>query len=139
MMVPIFSEDPDELCAFPRQFPEEYREAIESGIWNNQTTLRSLENFTEFEPAGWLPYVAPKPLLMIIAEHDVCTFTEVQMEVYQTAPEPKKLIIYDGGHFDAYTTFFEETGPPARDWFVEHLAVPRNPQASAPEPVSGSI
>ena len=71
MMVPIFSEDPDELCAFPRQFPEEYREAIESGIWNNQTTLRSLENFTEFEPAGWLPYVAPKPLLMIIAEHDV--------------------------------------------------------------------
>jgi hypothetical protein len=42
----MFSEDPDELCAFPRQFPEEYREAIESGIWNNETTLRSLENFT---------------------------------------------------------------------------------------------
>ena len=76
---------------------------------------------------------------MIIAEHDVCTFTEVQMEVYQTAAEPKKLITYAGGHFDAYTTFFEETGPPARDWFVEHLAVSRNPQASAPEPVSGSI
>ena len=52
MMVPMFSEDPDELCAFPGEFPEEYREAIESGIWNNQTTIRSLENFIEFEPAG---------------------------------------------------------------------------------------
>ena len=70
MMVPMLSEDPDELCAFPRQFPEEYREAIDSGVWNNQTTLRSLENFIEFEPAGWLPYVTPKPLLMILAEHD---------------------------------------------------------------------
>ncbi|MGB8210780.1 MAG: alpha/beta hydrolase, partial [Mycobacterium sp.] len=105
------------------EYPEEFREADESGIWNNETTIRSLENFIEFEPAGWLPYVTPKPLLMIIAEHDRCTFTEVQREVYETAPEPKKLITYDGGHFDAYTTFFEQTAPPARDWFVEHLGL----------------
>ena len=138
MMVPMFSEDPDELCAFPRQFPEEYREAIESGIWNNQTTMRSLENFIELIP-GWLPDATPKPLLMILAEHDVCTFTEVQREVYETAPEPKKLLTFDGVHFDAYTTFFEKTGPPARDRFVEHLAARRDRQASAAEPVSGSI
>ena len=100
MTVPMFSEDPDELCAFPGEFPEEYREAIESGIWNNETTIRSLENFIEFEPAGWIPYITPKPLLMIIAEHDRCTFTEVQREVYETTPEPKKLLSYDGGvHF----------------------------------------
>ena len=123
MMVPMLSEDPDELCAFPREFPEEYREAIESGMWNNTTTIRSLENFIEFEPAGWLPYVAPKPLLMILAEHDHTTYTEVQREVYETAAEPKKLITYDGGHFDAYAKFFEETAHPARDWFVEHLGV----------------
>jgi fermentation-respiration switch protein FrsA (DUF1100 family) len=98
-----------------------------------------MEHFVEFEPAGWLPYVTPKPLLMIIAENDRCTYTEVQREVYDAAPEPKKLLTYDGGHFDAYTTFFEQTGPPARDWFVEHLAVLRNQQASAPNPVSGSI
>ena len=36
MMVPMLSEDPEELCAFPDQFPEEYREAIESGVWNNR-------------------------------------------------------------------------------------------------------
>ena len=140
MMVPMFSDDPEELCAFPGPIPEEYREAITTGIWINDTTIRSLENFIEFEPAGWIPYVAPKPLLMIFAEHDRCTFTEVQREVYEVAPEPKKLLTYDGGHFDAYTTFFEETGPPARDWFVEHLGTAAKRRAtSAPEPVAGSV
>jgi uncharacterized protein len=140
MMAPMFSDDPDELCAFPGPVPEEYREAIESGIWNNQTTIRSLENFIEFEPAGWLPYVTPKPLLMIVAEQDRCTYTEVQREVYESAAEPKKLLSFDGGHFDAYSTFFEQTGPPARDWFVEHLGVPRGEDATGPrEQLSGTI
>ena len=121
--VPMFSDDPDELCAFPGPIPDEVREPIKAGIWNNDTTIRSLQHFLEFEPAGWLPYITPKPLLMIIAEHDRCTFAEVQHEVYDAAPEPKKLLTFDGGHFDAYTTFFEQTGPPARDWFVEHLGM----------------
>ncbi|WP_082974598.1 alpha/beta hydrolase [Mycobacterium sp. 1245805.9] len=124
MTVPMFSDDPDELCAFPGDVPDEPRKAIEAGVWTNETTIRSLENFLDFEPAGWLPYITPKPLLMIIADHDRCTYTDVQHDVYQAAPEPKKLVTYDGGHFDAYTTFFQETGPPARDWFVEHLGAP---------------
>jgi dienelactone hydrolase len=99
MMVPMFSDD------------------------TNEVTVRSLEHLIEFEPAGWLPYVSPKPLLMIIAEDDRCTFTEVQRDVYQDAPGPKKLVSFPGGHFDAYTTFFTQTRPPARDWFVEHLGV----------------
>jgi fermentation-respiration switch protein FrsA (DUF1100 family) len=120
--VPMFSEDPDELCAFPGPLPEQYREALESEVFNNQTTVRSLENFIEFEPAGWIPYVTPKPMLMVLAEHDRCTFTEVQREVYDAAAEPKKLVTFDGGHFDAYSTFFDQTAHPARDWFVEYLA-----------------
>jgi uncharacterized protein len=140
MTVPMFSDDPDELCAFPGPIPEEYREAITTGIWNNETTIRSMEHFIEFEPAGWLPYVTPKPLLMIIAERDRCTFTEVQREVYEAAPQPKKLLSFDGGHFDSYTTFFEQTGLPARDWFVEHLGVSPERQAIAPrEPLSEAI
>jgi fermentation-respiration switch protein FrsA (DUF1100 family) len=44
------------------------------------------------DPAGWLPYVSPKPLLMIIGDDDRCTFTEVQRDVYNSAGEPKKLV-----------------------------------------------
>jgi hypothetical protein len=77
---------------------------------------------------------------MIIAEDDRWTFTEVEREVYQTAPEPKKLLSFDGGHFDACTTFFEQTAHPARDWFVEHQGASRERQGPSPrEPVSGTI
>ena len=93
-------------------FPRSTAKQSSRGSGTTETTIRSLENFIEFEPAGWIPYITPKPLLMILAEHDRCTFTEVQREVYETTPEPKKLLTYDGGHFDAYTTFFEQTGHP---------------------------
>jgi hypothetical protein len=140
MVVPMFSDDPNELCAFPGPVPDDVREPIAAGIWNNDTTIRSLQYFLEFEPAGWLPYVSPKPLLMIIAEQDRCTFPDVQHEVYDSAAEPKKLLSFNGGHFDAYTTFFEQTGPPARDWFVEHLGMPpERPADRAPELLNESI
>jgi uncharacterized protein len=123
MMVPIFSDDPEELCALPGPIPSEFVEPIASGSWTNEVTVRSLEHLVEFEPLGWLPHVSPKPLLMVIAEDDRCTFTEIQRDVYRAAAEPKKLVAFPGGHFDAYTTFFAQTGPVARDWFVEHLGV----------------
>lgn len=122
MTVPIFSVDPDKLCAFPGPIPsQEIEESIASGSWPNEATVRSLEHLIEFEPCGWIAHVTPKPLLMIIAEHDRCSFTEVQRECYRLAGNPKTLVSFPGGHFDAYTTFFQQTGPPARDWFVEHL------------------
>jgi uncharacterized protein len=123
MTVPMFSEDPNELSVFPGPVRADYAEAIASGVWVNDVTVRSVEHLMEFEPANWLPYVSPKPLLMIIGEDDRCTFTEVQRDVYNSAGEPKKLVSYPGGHFDAYLEFFAQTGPPARDWFLEHLGV----------------
>ena len=137
MTVPMFSEDPDELCAFPGQFPEEYREAIESGIWNNQTTLRSLENFIEFEPAGWLPYVAPKPLLMIIAERR-------SMHLHRGSDERSTKPLRDRRSWSPTTAatsmptqrFSSRPATPARDWFVEHLGFAKRQRQAAPEPVS---
>lgn len=140
MMVPIFSDDPGELCAFPGQVPSEYVDAITSGAWTNEVTVRSLEHAIEFEPWGWLPHVSPKPLLMIIAEDDRCTFTQIQRDLYQAAAEPKKLVSFPGGHFDAYTTFFTQTAGPARDWFVEHLDVhPASASAAQPKQVGQSV
>lgn len=56
-----------------------------------------------------MPYVSPKPLLMIIAEHDMCTFSDIQRDIFAGLSEPKKLVSYAGGHFDAYIEFFDET------------------------------
>ena len=43
------------------------------------------------------------------------------INAFEEARQPKKLVILPGGHFDAYTTGFDEASGPARDWLVKHL------------------
>ena len=122
-MVPVFSTDPNQLCALPpavtQRFIELSAEAAPS--WRNQVTLRSIQHMIEFEPAGWIPHVAPKPLLMIVGALDTCTFPEIQLDAFETARGPKRLVVHPGGHFQTYTKYFDETSRAARDWFIEHL------------------
>ena len=58
--------------------------------------------FTEYEPASYLPYISPTPLLLLVAEGDDLAPSELAIAAYDTAHEPKKLVILSGGHFDAY-------------------------------------
>jgi hypothetical protein len=66
---------------------------------------------------------------MVVAEHDTCTFAEVQRDVFATAGQPKKLVTHPAGHFDTYSTYFGVAGYAARDWFVEHMPVKPNGDA----------
>ncbi len=58
---------------------------------------------------------------MVVAANDVLTPTDLALEAYNRALEPKRLVLLPGGHFDAYTTDFDLAAGAARDWFVEHL------------------
>ena len=89
--------------------------------WSNEVTLRSVEHMIEFEPAGWVPYVAPIPLMMIVGRLDVCTFPELQLDVFATAREPKRLVMHPCRHFKTDTRHVAETIPAAIEWFA-HLA-----------------
>ena len=85
-------------------------------------TLRSVEMAREYEPGGWAARISPTPLLMIVASHDTVTPTDLALEAYNRALEPKKLVMLPGRHFDPYTgSGFEASSTAARDWFVEHL------------------
>ena len=120
--VPVFTTDPGQLCALPPAVSPKFIAIGErSPNWRNQVTVRSVAHTQEFEPAGWVPFVSPKPMLMVLGELDVCTFTDVQREVFATAGEPKRLVTHPGGHFETYDQYFDISGPAARDWFVEHL------------------
>ena len=125
-LIDVFTTD-DQLCALPPRVSTRY---IDSGFeyfptWKNEVTLRSVEHMITFEPAGWVPHIGPKPLMMIVAANDRCTFPDVQLDVFNSAREPKRLIVHQGGHFDTYTTYFAETSEPARAWFAEHLRAPQ--------------
>jgi uncharacterized protein len=124
-MIPVVAEDPAAPSALPT--PDSWRWFTETGksrapSWRNEVTLRSVEMFTEYEPASYISFVSPTPLLMVVARGDVLAVSELAFQAYEKALEPKRIVALSGGHFDAYTKDFEASAGAATAWFVEHLA-----------------
>ncbi len=123
-MIPVVDADPMAASALPT--PDSYTWFTETGntrapSWINEVTLRSVEMFWEYEPGAYLPYVSPTPLLMVVARGDVLCVSDLAIEAFESAREPKKLVILPGAHFDAYVDGFDGASTAAIDWFVDHL------------------
>jgi hypothetical protein len=123
-MVPVVDKDPLAASALPT--PDSWEWFSSTGdtrapSWRNEVTLRSVEMFTEYEPGVYLPWISPTPLLLMVAVGDHLVPSELAIAAFDTAHQPKELVIMPGGHFDAYTVGFEGSSGPARDWFVRHL------------------
>jgi uncharacterized protein len=91
--------------------------------WKNEITLESMEHYLEYNPASFIEFIAPTPLLMIAAMEDGITPPDLIIEAYEEwANEPKHLLQLPGGHFDVYDGFtFEAASEGALQWFVAHL------------------
>lgn len=89
--------------------------------WRNEVTVRSLELARTYEPGQWICRIGPKPLLMIVADCDNQTPTDLQLDAFNRAREPKELLLISGGHYAVYTSHFESTSSAAADWFERHL------------------
>jgi fermentation-respiration switch protein FrsA (DUF1100 family) len=123
-MIPVVSEDPAKPSVLPtRDSWEWFSETgkTRAPAWHNEVTLRSVEMFTEYEPGVYIEYISPTPLLMVLATGDHLTVVDEALNAYTRALEPKKLVLLQGGHFDAYVKAFDKSSGAARDWFVEHL------------------
>ena len=127
-LLPVVTNDPGVPCALPTSdcypwFAE--TAAARAPAWRNELTLRSFEMLMEYEPGATIERISPTPLLMIVAKNDHLTVADEAFGAYERALQPKKLVIIDGGHFDAYGVGFEITSAAARDWLCEHLHVSR--------------
>jgi len=89
--------------------------------WRNEITLRSLELYSEYEPGSFIDRIAPTPLLMVVGDSDVVCPTDMALAAFNRAGEPKRLELYPGGHFSAYTDQFERAATAAAEWFSQHL------------------
>jgi cephalosporin-C deacetylase-like acetyl esterase len=96
--------------------------------WRNEITLRSLELYSEYEPGSFVERIAPTPLLMVIGDTDVVCPADLGLAAYNRAGEPKRLELYPGGHFAAYTDQFERASAAATAWFAQHL----RPEVTSP-------
>jgi uncharacterized protein len=130
-MIPIVAPE-GEPCALPAVDADEWFSLLDverAPSWVNQCTLRSAEMATEYEPGMYVGRVSPTPLLMIVEAGDTLAGSDIALDAYERAREPKRLELLGGGHFDAYVAHFDRSSAAARDWFVQHL------MASAQQPV----
>jgi len=58
---------------------------------------------------------------MIVADNDTVTPTELALAANAQALDPKKLVLFDGGHHDPYVKCFGLASTAARAWFAQHL------------------
>jgi uncharacterized protein len=127
--IPVVDEDPMANAALPSADAYQYFYGSDGVLerdpgFANQITLRTIENMVGYEPGWYVPDISPTPLLMVVASNDVVTPSAATLRVFESAAQPKKLVIIPGGHFDAYRGPSGELAKAAaRDFFVEHLRV----------------
>lgn len=103
--LPVVDENPQAPSALPT--PDSYTffsDWEKKSKWKNEVTIKSIEAFREYNPSANIHRISPTPLLMTVAENDVLTPTDLAIEAYSRAREPKQLHILPGlGHFNAYS------------------------------------
>ena len=129
-MLPAVSDDPQVACAMAGAdafvfFTESAARFAPN--WKNEVTLRSAEMARENEPGQYIARISPAPLLMIVADQDWLTPTDLCLQAWETALEPKQLLMIKGGHFTPYIEHFEATSRAAAQWFERHLSGVRRP------------
>jgi fermentation-respiration switch protein FrsA (DUF1100 family) len=98
-----------------------YLQPVPEGVWENRVTLRSTRWARMYPPGLWVERVSPTPLMMVVADHDHIAVTDLALQAYERALEPKRLVMIKGGHFDPYLGQFETSSNAATSWFREHL------------------
>jgi len=118
----IVSLDPNVTAAYRTQDAADfYLQPLAQPGWDNDVTLRSTRAARMYEPGIWVPRVSPTPLLMVVALNDTITVTDLALEAYERALQPKRLVTIPGGHFDPYLSQFGHASAAALQWFNEHL------------------
>ena len=118
----LVDPDPSVLAAYHSQDAIDFHfHPIPPGIWENEVTIQSTRRARMYEPGRWAGRVSPTPLLMIIAAHDVTAPTDLALQAYERALQPKSLVILDGGHYSVHLDRFPDASKAAVDWFQAHL------------------
>ena len=95
----------------------------EPATWRNEITVASLAYAMEYDVRSYAKRISPTPLLLMVAAADHTMPSVLGFEFYNSALEPKKLIVLPGGHYDAYMPegSLRLVIESATEWFNSHL------------------
>ncbi len=91
--------------------------------WRNHFTLvGNAGGGPVWDPGVCPPFVAPRPLLMVVASEDRLAPTELAFQAFERAREPKRLEVIAGDHFVPYAgDGFAQASQAMRAFLLEHL------------------
>jgi fermentation-respiration switch protein FrsA (DUF1100 family) len=78
-------------------------EAKLGGRWKNQVTIRSVEAGCAYNGSHMIERISPTPLLMVVAKYDYAAPTDMALNIFNRALEPKQLVLLPCTHFDIYS------------------------------------
>lgn len=115
-----------ETCFLPRGDAYEWFTGTGKTIaprWLNQISLESIARCAEYVPDSVIHLISPKPLLIQAATKDSLIPFEVTKSVFAQAGEPKRLEVYECGHFDPYAVepWHSRFIKGQIDWLKAHL------------------
>lgn len=70
--------------------------------FQNAIAAHSLDRIVAYDPGAFVEDISPTPLLMILADQDTTTPSDIAAAVFDRAGEPKQLMKFAGGHYDVY-------------------------------------
>lgn len=99
------------------------RNEQEHAAFRNEVTIASLEEAVQTDPGHYIEAVSPTPMLVIMAEPDGTVVTSLTREDFGRAGEPKKLVVFEGQHYDVYDKqdVVDMCVSEAVAWFTGHL------------------
>ncbi|PPJ58573.1 hypothetical protein CBER1_06675 [Cercospora berteroae] len=105
--IPVISSDPNGIASLAAPEAYAYFSKYEksnnpSSTWVNDMTLRTSYLAFSHEAQGYVQYISPRPLLMLVMDRDAQAMPELALETYEKAREPKELQMLKGGHFDLF-------------------------------------
>lgn len=118
--------DPQAAVAFPGlhtyEYFHHYADQGRSPSWRNEVTVRSIDQALAYDVTPYVERIAPTPLLMIVTERDTTTPTDLALNAFALAREPKRLVVVPGHHYTVYLEHFATSSRAATDWLAEHLS-----------------
>lgn len=122
--MPIVAKEPGNGAAFgsPRSYAFYFHH--EAPTFLNELTLRSIDLTIEYDAAPYLGRLSSTPFQFVIAEDDLATPTDQQLQAYARINGPKELAIIPGDHYTSYLELLPMAAGAAADFFVRHLNRP---------------
>jgi len=124
--MPVVAERRGEACFLPQEESRAWFLSVgraPGSRWRNRFTMRGgFGSEPAWDPGVCAPFVAPRPLLLVVASEDRLAATDVALAAFERAGEPKQLVVVPGDHFVPYAgEGFALASRAMRDFLLKHL------------------